>query len=65
MLQFITHSVHIFSNIDRTESNEQDSFNMCLTLVHFENFALPYSRVGAGAGAAGPASKFIPGAGAA
>jgi hypothetical protein len=42
------------------------------TLVHFKNFALLYSRVGAGAGAAskflpgaGAASKFLPGAGAA
>jgi hypothetical protein len=54
-----THSVHIFSNRNSTESNEKDtgSFNMCLTLVHFKNFALPYSRVGAGA-----ASKFLPGA---
>jgi hypothetical protein len=33
-----------------------------LTLVRFKNFALLYSRVGAGAGAA---SKFSPGAGAA
>jgi hypothetical protein len=33
------------------------------TLVHFKNFALLYSRVGAGA--AGAASKFLPGAGAA
>jgi hypothetical protein len=40
-----------------------------LTLVRFKNFALLYStgRVGAraGAGAAGAASKFSPGAGAA
>jgi hypothetical protein len=38
-----------------------------LTLVSFKNFALLYSRVGAGAvaGAAGAASKFSPGAGAA
>jgi hypothetical protein len=38
------------------------------TLVSFKNFALLYSRVGAGAGAtgaAGAASKFFPGAGAA
>jgi hypothetical protein len=62
MLQFITHSFHIFSNINQIKSNEQDSFNMCLTVVHFETFALLYSRGGAGAGAA---SKFIPGAGAA
>jgi hypothetical protein len=48
MLQFITHSVHIFTNTNRTESYEQHSF----------------SRVGAGAGAAGAASKFLPGAGA-
>jgi hypothetical protein len=33
-----------------------------LTLVHFQIFALLYSRVGAGAGAAGAASKFLPGA---
>jgi hypothetical protein len=38
---------------------------MCINLVPFENFALLYSRVGAGAGAAGAASKFSPGAGAA
>jgi hypothetical protein len=38
-----------------------------LTLVHFQIFALLYSRVGAGAGAgaAGAASRFLPGAGAA
>jgi hypothetical protein len=35
-----------------------------LTLVHFKNFALLYSRVGVGAGAAraGEASQFSPGA---
>jgi hypothetical protein len=32
-----------------------------LTFVHFQIFALLYSRVGAGSGAA---SKFLPGAGA-
>jgi hypothetical protein len=52
-----THSVHIFSNIDRTESYEQDSFNICLNFSSFKNFALLYSRVGARAGAA---SKFLP-----
>jgi hypothetical protein len=59
MFQFIsiTHSVHIFSNINRTELYEQDSFNLWL---NFKNFALLYSRVGAGA--AGAASKFLPGA---
>jgi hypothetical protein len=61
MTQNVTvyHSVHIFTNTNRTESNEQDSFNMCLNLVHFKNFALLYSRVGAGAGtgAAGAAEK--------
>jgi hypothetical protein len=41
-----------------------------LTLVHFQIFALLYSRVGAGAAGAGApgagaASKFLPGAGAA
>jgi hypothetical protein len=36
-----------------------------LTLVHFQIFALLDSTVGAGAGAAGAASKFLPGAGAA
>jgi hypothetical protein len=36
-----------------------------LTLVHFQIFALLYSRVGAGAAGAGVASKFLPGAGAA
>jgi hypothetical protein len=35
--------------------------NICLTLVRFKNFALPYNRVGARAGAA---SKFLLGAGA-
>jgi hypothetical protein len=42
---------------------------MCtVTLVSFKNFALPCSRVKAGAGAAGAAgaaSKVLPGAGAA
>jgi hypothetical protein len=50
--------------VNRTESNEKDSFKMCL-----RNFALLYSRVGAGAAGAGvagagAASKFLPGAGA-
>jgi hypothetical protein len=37
---------------------------MCLNFSSFQNFALLYSRVGAGAGAgaAGAASKFLPGA---
>jgi hypothetical protein len=35
------------------------------TVVHFNNFALLYSRVGAGAAGAGAASKFLPEAGAA
>jgi hypothetical protein len=34
-------------------------------LVHFKIFALLYSRVRAGGGAAGAASKFLTGAGAA
>jgi hypothetical protein len=29
-LTFITHSVHILSKTNRTESYEEDSFNMCL-----------------------------------
>jgi hypothetical protein len=49
MKQFMTHSVNIFSNIDRTESYGQDSFNMCL---NFSSFVLLYSRIGAGAGTA-------------
>jgi hypothetical protein len=53
--------------INRTESYEQDTVvpTCILTLVSFRNFALLYSRVGAGAGSAGAASKFLPGAGAA
>jgi hypothetical protein len=35
MIQFITHSVHVFSNINRTESNEKDNFNMCLNFSYF------------------------------
>jgi hypothetical protein len=35
MKQFITHSVHIFDKINRTESNEKDSFNMCLNFSSF------------------------------
>jgi hypothetical protein len=35
-----------------------------LTIVCFENFALLYRRVGAGAAGAGAASKLLPGAGA-
>jgi hypothetical protein len=56
-----------FSNKNRTESDEQNSFNTCITFVRFKNFALLYSRVGAGAGAraAGATTKFSPGAGAA
>jgi hypothetical protein len=38
---------------------------MCLTLVRFKNVVLLLTRLGAGAGAAGAASKFLPGAGAA
>jgi hypothetical protein len=45
--QFITHSVHIFSNINSTESNEQESFNISLTLVRLKN--LSFYTVGAGA----------------
>jgi hypothetical protein len=50
-----THSFYIFSNRNRTESNE-DVSTFVKTLVHFKIFALLYSRVGAGA--AGAASKF-------
>jgi hypothetical protein len=59
-LTSIIHSVQFFSNINRTESYEQDSFNMCLKFSSFKNFCLTISRVGAGA--AGAASKFLPGA---
>jgi hypothetical protein len=38
---------------------------MCLNFRSFKNFALLYSRVGAGAAGAGAASKGLPGAGAA
>jgi hypothetical protein len=72
MQQIITQSVHIFINMNRTESNEQNSFYMCLHYVRLKNFALQSSTVGAGAGAAGAgagvagaASKFLPGPGAA
>jgi hypothetical protein len=63
----MTHSVHIFSNKNLTESYEQDSLNMSLNFSSFQNLSLLYSRVGAEAGAAGAgaASKFLPGAGAA
>jgi hypothetical protein len=62
----MTHSVHIFSNIDRTESYGQDSFNMCLNFSSLKKFGSLYCRVGAGVGAAGAraASKFFPGTGA-
>jgi hypothetical protein len=49
--------------MDRTESYEQDSFNICLNFSYFKIFALLYGRLGAGA--AGAASKFLLGAGAA
>jgi hypothetical protein len=54
MTQFKTHSVHIISNINRTELNEKDSLNISVnvTVVPFKNFALLNSRVGAGAGVA-------------
>jgi hypothetical protein len=62
MYNFITHSVHIFSDINHMNK----IVSMCVqTLVRFKNFALLYSRVGAGAAGAGAASKFLPGAGAA
>jgi hypothetical protein len=53
--------------INLTKSFGQDTVvSKCIyTLVSFRNFALLYKRVGAGAGAAGAASKFLPGAGAA
>jgi hypothetical protein len=66
-----TQNVQVYSpfssyyiNINRTESNAQDSFNICFNFSSFfQIFALLYSRVGAGAGAgAGAASKFLPGA---
>jgi hypothetical protein len=52
--------------VNRTESYKQDTIvSTCmLTLVRFKNFALLYSRIGTGAGAAGAALKFVPGAGA-
>jgi hypothetical protein len=37
MKQVITDSVHIFSYKNRTESYEQDCFNMCLNLENFRN----------------------------
>jgi hypothetical protein len=57
MLQFITHSVRIFSNVNHSESYRATYVK---TFVGFEKFALPYSRIGAGA-----ASKILLGAGAA
>jgi hypothetical protein len=65
-LTVFNHSVHIFSNINRLKSYEQDtrSFNICLNFSLFKKIFLTiYSRVGAGAAAA--VSKFLPGAGAA
>jgi hypothetical protein len=58
MYQFIAHSVHTLSIIQNRMYKIFSTF--VLTLVHFQNFALLYSRVGAGA--AGAASKFLPGA---
>jgi hypothetical protein len=40
MQQFMTHSVHIFSNKNRTESFEQDSLNMSLNFSSFQKFSL-------------------------
>jgi hypothetical protein len=54
----MTHSVHIFSDVNRIASYEQDIFNICLYLVCFKKFACLYSRVGAAA--AGATSKFYP-----
>jgi hypothetical protein len=41
------HSGYIFTNTNRTESNEQHTVvSTCVeTLVHFKNFALLYSTV--------------------
>jgi hypothetical protein len=65
MEQFIA-QVNIFTNINRKESYEQDSVNMCLNFSSFLKFCLAILyRVGAGAARAGAASKFLPGAGAA
>jgi hypothetical protein len=60
---YAAYLVHILSNINRSESCKQDSFIMCLNFGCFKNLSLLYSRVGTGA--AGAASKFVPGAGAA
>jgi hypothetical protein len=38
--KFITHSVHIFTNINRAESNEKDSFNIFLNFSPFSEFCL-------------------------
>jgi hypothetical protein len=52
--------------MNHTESNEQDSFIMCLNFSRFKNFALLYSRGGTGAArGAGATSKFLLRAGAA
>jgi hypothetical protein len=58
MTHLITNSINIFSNINRTESNEKENFNMCVNFSLFKNFALLYSRVGAGA--VGAALNFYP-----
>jgi hypothetical protein len=56
--------MHIYYNFCNTELEEKRKrmSDLVLTFISFKNFYLPYSRVGAGAGAA---SKFMPGAGAA
>jgi hypothetical protein len=40
MYQFMTHSVHIFSNKNRTESYEQDSLTKSLNFSSFQKFFL-------------------------
>jgi hypothetical protein len=59
---FIAFSMHIYYIFHCKESEEKRMLDLMLSLKIFD---LLYSMVGAGARAAGPASKFSPGAGAA
>jgi hypothetical protein len=47
------------SGINHTESNKQDSFIMCLTLVCYKTFALLCRRVGARTARASGATEKI------
>jgi hypothetical protein len=57
--------MHIYYNFRYKESEGKRMSDLMLTFTPLKFFDLLYSRVGAGTGAVGAASKFSPGAGSA